>query len=389
MRPNPVATILLAIALAAAAAAAGCGGSEDEPAAGGGENARGGVPRSFWGIVSGTPLSAAELDSMGRAKVGTLRHLVLWPELEPVEDDSHDWGKLDGVVAAAAENGMEMLPFVYGTPAWAIGDCLGLEPLQCQRIPPMSSDAEKQLWEDFLRDIVARYGPDGEFWSDEDDDYDPPYLPITQWQIWNEPSSQSFFQPETDPAKYAELVRISHDAITEVDPDAEIVLAGLFRTPQKGAGDEGSPAAFLREFYAAEEGIGDYFDTVSLHPYASNLDQIDVLFGQILPVLEEYGDGDKPIWITELGWSSAPPESNKPLLKGVEGQAKLLTDSFELLRAKREKWNLEGVVWYQWKDLPDPVEGCTFCQLSGLLDADDRPKPAWEAFTRFTGGDGG
>jgi hypothetical protein len=388
MRANPI-VATLAAALAAVAVAAGCGGSEDEPANPGGETAPTGVPRSFWGIVSGTPLSAAELDSMGRADVGTLRHLVLWPELEPAEDDAHDWSKLDGVVAGAAENGIELLPFVYGTPAWAIGDCQGLEPLECQRIPPLGSDAEKQWWEDFLRDIVARYGPDGDFWSDEDDDYDPPYLPITQWQIWNEPSSQSFFQPETDPAKYAELVRISHDAITETDPDAEIVLAGLFRTPQQGAGDEGSPAGFLREFYAAEESIGDYFDTVALHPYASNLDQIDELFGQILPVLEESGDEDKPIWITELGWSSAPPEPNKPLLKGVEGQAKLLTDSFELLRGKREEWNLEGVVWYQWKDLPDPVEGCTFCQLSGLLDADDQPKPAWEAFTRFTGGDSG
>jgi polysaccharide biosynthesis protein PslG len=388
MRANPIAAAL-ATALAAIAVAAGCGGNEDEPAGSGGETAPGDVPRSFWGIVSGTALSAAELDSMGRARVGTLRQLVLWPELEPAQDDAHDWGKLDGVVAGAAENGIELLPFVYGTPAWAIGDCQGLEPLECQRIPPLGSGAEKQAWEDFLRDLVARYGPDGDFWSDEHDDFDPPYLPITQWQIWNEPSSQSFFQPETDPAKYAELVRISHDAITEADPDAEIVLAGLFRTPQKGAGDEGSPAAFLREFYAADDRIGDYFDTVSLHPYASNLDQIDELFGQILPVLEESGDDDKPIWVTELGWSSAPPEPNKPLLKGVEGQAKLLTDSFELLRGKREEWNLEGVIWYQWKDLPDPVEGCTFCQLSGLLDADDQPKPAWEAFTRFTGGDGG
>jgi hypothetical protein len=377
---------LLAVILAALAVAwAGCGDGDSEAPARDAQ-APGGVPKTFWGLVSGTPLSDEELAMIGDAEAGTLRHLVLWPELEPSEDDEYDWSTLDPVVAGAAESGLEMLPFVYGTPHWAVGDCLGLEPLECQRIPPLAGEEAKRAWQDFLRELVSRYGPDGSFWSDESDDFDPPKLPITQWQIWNEPSSQSFFQPETDPAKYAELVRLSHDAITKADPGAEIVLAGLFRTPQKGAGDEGGPAEFLRELHAADESIGDYFDSVALHPYASNLDQIDQLFEQVLPVLEESGDGHKPIWISELGWSSQAPAPNKPLLKGVEGQAELLADSFELLRDKRDEWRLAGVIWYQWKDLPDPVEGCTFCQLSGLLDADDEPKPAFEAFTKFTGG---
>ena len=384
MRTTPVAATLLAAALLALGASA-CGGDESSPAAGG--EAPGGEPRAFWGLVSGTALTEEDFAKIGDSEAGTLRHLVLWPELEPNADDEYDWGKLDHVVAGAAENGVEMLPFVYGTPHWAVGDCFGLEPLECQRVPPLSSDEAKQAWQDFLRDLVARYGPDGSFWSDDSDELDPPKVPITQWQIWNEPSSQSFFQPETDPGKYAELVKLSHDAILDEDPDAEIVLAGLFRTPQKGAGDEGGPAEFLREMYAADPDVGDDFDTVALHPYASNLAQIDQLFEQVLPVLDDAGDGDKPIWVSELGWSSAPPEPNKPLLKGVQGQAKLLTDSFELLRDKRDDWRLEGVIWYQWKDLPDPVEGCTFCQLSGLLDSGDEPKPAFEAFTEFTGGE--
>ena len=384
MRTTPIAATLLAAALLTLAAS-GCGDDDSAPAAGG--DAPGGVPRSFGGVVSGTPLSEEELAMMGDARVGTLRHLVLWPELEPSTDDEYDWSTLDPVVAGAAENGIEMLPFVYGTPHWAVGDCLGLEPLECQRIPPLASEEAKRAWQDFLGELVGRYGPDGSFWSDDSDDYDPPELAITQWQIWNEPSSQSFFQPETDPAKYAELVRLSHDAILDEDPDAEIVLAGLFRTPQKGAGNGGGPGEYLRDLYAADEEVGDYFDTVALHPYASNLAQIDQLFGQVLPVLEDAGDGDKPIWVSELGWSSAPPEPNKPLLKGIDGQADLLRDSFELLRDKRDDWRLEGVIWYQWKDLADPVEGCTFCQLSGLLDDDGEPKPAFEAFTKFTGGE--
>ena len=384
MRTTLAATLLAAALLTLGVSA--CGGDHDDGASTAGGDAPGGVPRTFWGLVSGTPLSDEEFDMIGDSKAGTLRQLVLWPELEPNADDEYDWSKLDPVVANAAEQGVEMLPFVYGTPHWAVGDCLGLEPLQCQRIPPLANEEAKQAWQDFLRDLVDRYGPDGSFWTDDSDEFDPPKVPITQWQIWNEPSSQSFFEPESDPAKYAQLVRISHDAILDEDPHAEIVLAGLFRTPQKNA-DGGGPADYLRDLYAADPDVGDFFDTVALHPYASNLDQIDQLFEQVLPVLDDAGDGDKPIWVSELGWSSAPPEPNKPLLKGVQGQADLLRDSFDLLRDKREEWRLEGVIWYQWKDLPDPVEGCTFCQLSGLLDGGNAPKPAFDEFVKFTGGE--
>jgi hypothetical protein len=375
--------VLAAAVCAAALLAGGCGDEGSGP--GGGSTAPGGVPRAFWGVVSGTALDAHELDMMGRARVGTLRQLVLWPEIEPSADDEYDWSKLDALVAGAAKNGIEMLPFVYGTPQWAVGDCLGLDPIACQRIPPIGSKQSKQAWQDFLHDLVSRYGPDGTFWSDDSDEFDPPKLPITEWQIWNEPSSPTFYQPTPSPLGYAELVRISHDAITEVDPDAEIVLAGLFRTPQKGQGEEGGPAGFLSALYAVQ-GIREDFDAIALHPYASNLDQIVTLFDQVRPVMRDAGDAGTPVWITELGWSSAPPEPNKPLLKGLKGQAKLLTDSFDLLRSKREEWNLEGVIWYQWRDLAQPVEGCTFCQLSGLFDTAGQPKPAWNAFNDFTGG---
>ena len=378
--------VIAAALLAAALLASGCGDDGAEPSGGG--TGPEGVPRPFWGIVSGTALDTHELDVMGRARVGTLRQIVLWPEIEPSADDEYDWSKLDPLVAEAAENGIEMLPFVYGTPQWAVGDCLGLDPIACQRIPPLGSEQSKQAWEDFLHDLVSRYGPDGTFWSDDSDEFDPPKLPITKWQIWNEPSSPTFYQPEPSALSYAQLVRISHNAITEVDPDAEIVLAGLFRTPQKGQGEEGGPAGFLTALYAVK-GIREDFDAIALHPYASNLDQIVTLFDQVLPVIRDAGDAGTPIWITELGWSSAPPEPNKPLLKGLKGQAKLLTDSFDLLRAKRDEWNLAGVIWYQWKDLAEPVEGCTFCQLSGLIDSAGEPKPAWNAFNKFTGGAAG
>ena len=56
-------------------------------------------------------------------------------------------------------------------------------------------------------------------------------LPIQSWQIWNEPNLKKYFTPgenvNQSAQKYAELLQISHDAITSQDPKAEIVLAGM------------------------------------------------------------------------------------------------------------------------------------------------------------------
>jgi polysaccharide biosynthesis protein PslG len=371
--------------IAAAAIAAGCGG-DGEDASGGGDAGEGEVPRSFWGVVSGTELNEEELSRMGDGNVGTLRELVLWPEIEPAADDQYDWSKLDPLVAGAAENGIELLPFVYGTPAWAVGNCHGYDPLTCQRIPPLQSEQAKAAWQDLLRDLVARYGPDGSFWSDDSDPFDPPEVPITQWQIWNEPSSLTYFRPEPSPERYAELLELSHEAITEVDPEAEIVLAGLFGEPRRAAEDGGVAWEYLANLYEMD-GIEETFDVVAMHPYAESLEEIEFQFNKMLRVIDEAGDSEARIWVTELGWGSAEPIPNAPLVKGPDGQRDLLAESFDLLRANREPWRLEGVIWYQWKDLPEKFKGCEFCASAGLFDLGGEPKPAWEAFLEYSGGE--
>src|SRR5215210_3379585 len=74
-------------------------------------------PRSFWGVVPINDLSTSELELMGAGRVGTLRQLVLWPSVEH-KPGSYDWSYLDFLVANAARNGIEVLPFAYGTPNW-------------------------------------------------------------------------------------------------------------------------------------------------------------------------------------------------------------------------------------------------------------------------------
>ena len=87
------------------------------------------------------------------------------------------------------------------------------------------------------------------------------------WQIWNEPNVVRWFAPAPSPQEYAELLGISHDAIKSQDPNAKIVLAGLF--------SEGvvKPESFLDNLYEISGARAD-FDVAALHPYGCDLDQV-------------------------------------------------------------------------------------------------------------------
>ena len=342
------------------------------------------VPRSFWGVIPIQDPGPSEFQRMGSGNVGTLRLLVVWPDVEP-SPDAYDWSRLDFFFANAAANGIEVLPFLYGTPSWTGVDCKGLDPESCERVPPLGGPA-RAAWIDFLQDLVARYGPQGSFWSDPGDAYEPPYLPLTDVQIWNEPSSRFYWRPKPNAKKYGKLVKISHDAISAVDPTVEVVLAGVFPSPL--GGKKFGFAKFLAKFYDVKK-IKRYFDIAAFHPYASSIKSLKKGVKTIRKVMREGGVGSKPLWITEIGWGSAPAQKDRPLVKGIEGQRKLLEQSFQLLESKRAQWKLSGVVWYAWRDPGFELELCLFCSSAGLFDADGNPKPAWLAYVQKTGGSAG
>lgn len=341
------------------------------------------VPREFYGVIPITQLTPAAIDAMGRARVGTLRVIARWPEIEPAPG-SYDWSYLDLVVGNAARNGIRVLPYPYGTPSWVGVDCGGLSAGECERVPPIGSKQAREAWKAFLRNLVGRYGPGGEFWALNPD---VPQLPIAHYQPWNEPSSPTYWQPEPSSKKYGELVKLSHEAITSVDPQARIILAGLFGTPQGDLGSRNVMWKYLGRLYKVK-GIERAFDGVALHPYSPNLEGIEFQLDKARDKIEKNHDRRTGIWITEIGWGSDPPTADRPLIKGEAGQADLLRKSFSRLTTHRSKWKVKGLVWYTWQDPGFAFEGCSFCDSAGLLQEDGSPKPAWNAYLEFTGGTG-
>jgi hypothetical protein len=335
----------------------------------------------FFGLTPATPLDPSEAARIGRAGTGTIRALFYWPAIEPeppgpVEEilpvsspgrPQFDWERTDTLVRRAAENGMRVLPFVMGTPDWIAAD-----PMR----PPLDGEVARAEWGEFLGAVVGRYGPQGEFWTENPD---VAALPVTSWQIWNEQNDGPFWSPAPSASEYADLIQLSAAAIRSVDPRARLVLGGMFGTPSRG-----TPAwTFLERLYAVG-GVESAFDAYALHPYSPSLAGIEAQVRLARKALAEAGEPRLPLLITEIGWPTDGP-AGYDLVKSPAGQKRMLARSFRLFVAERRRWRLRRVIWYTWRD-NDVQPGCTVCRFSGLVDRDLNPKPAWRKFARFAGG---
>jgi hypothetical protein len=342
----------------------------------------GGLPPNFYGVIPIQLMQFSEFQKMKEGGIGTLRIPVIWRQVEPRGDDEYDWSRIDYQMHNAALVGAEVMPFFYSTPKWAVSGCSTAT--KCQSVPPTSSQNATEAYKDFLRDFVQRYGVNGTFWSDATDELEPPYNPVHQYQIWNEPSSPTYWN-KPNASQYAQLVKTSHETITAEDPDARVLLAGLFGTPQGDAASKNVMWKYLARFYETP-GIADSFDAVALHPYSPDVNGLKFQLNKARKILDQHGDQSKEILVTEIGWSSAKPSNDRPLVKGKKGQAQILKKSYNFLLNNRGKYNIGAIIWYAWADADHDIAGCEFCNTAGLFTLQGKPKKSWKALVSITGG---
>src|SRR5829696_3422992 len=147
----------------------------------------------------------AHLGVMADGGLELVRRDASWEvaEPEPPQGGRHSyvWDRFDREVAAYARHRLRWLPIVDYSTAWS-GEIAG---------DLLSAPARTGDFAAYAGALAARYGEGGSFWREHPQ---LPQLPVTRFEIWNEPNAELFWHPTDHAAeRYAELYLAAHAAI--------------------------------------------------------------------------------------------------------------------------------------------------------------------------------
>ena len=334
------------------------------------------APSSFFGIVPQHALSDTDAEYMRVGRIGSVRWPLGWEAVQPSPSSGYDWSGYDEIVATAARQRLRVLPFFYGSPGWIAGKYTRL---------PIDNARQRRAWAAFVGAAVERYGPRGEFWREHNrasGDF-VPKLPVKEWQVWNE-ANFFYFATPASPGRYARLLKISNRAIKRADPRAKVILTGLFAEPNARPPRAMHAVDFLDRLYRVR-GIKASFDGVALHPYAESALDLRRMTEELREVMLENRDAGARLYLTEIGWGSDNNPNLVSFEQGVGFQLREMRLAYRYMLRNRGRLNLKSAYWFTWKDL---AGSCNFCDSTGFFRRGNKlkPKPAWRAFVRISGG---
>jgi hypothetical protein len=211
---------------------------------------------------------------------------------------------------------------------------------------------------------------------------------VTAWEIWNEEDNSGWWSGT--PAQYVSLLKAAYPAVKSADPNATVILGGL----------TGNDGTYLDQLYAA--GAKGSFDVVGVHtdtacnitsPYVfeynlgtRTINQYFFLgFVSVHAAMVAAGDAGKPIYMTELGWSSTSAECETGHWAGQKAagvppqtQAVYLRQAYHCLAQPQFSY-VKAAMWFE---LFNDGTGSAPLDNFGLLDHNYVAKPAFGAFTQ-------
>jgi hypothetical protein len=328
------------------------------------------LPKGFVGLTSEDVFARPgdyreqNLSRQASAGVRLLRQTFDWSSIERTRGN-YDLSYYDDYVAATADHGIRVLPILFNAPNFYLGRTAGRAACPPRSNAPFSA---------FARTLVRRYGPKGTLWRERPN---VRKLPITAWQIWNEPNLEVYWCGKTNAKRYVAMLRTVGKAIKKVHRRAEIVTAGL---PNSKLSSAVPLTRFIRQMYRA--GARRAFDSLAINSYAKDQRELGSLLTSIRRLMNSRGDRGGRIWITEIGWGDQGLRHR--FIVGARGQASRITKSFALIRKQRRRLRLRGVVYFSWRDQEPyaPHFKNLWGLHTGLLDNDGTPKRAFVAFER-------
>lgn len=214
-----------------------------------------------------------KLDAVASLGVGWLRFDAAWPEIE-AERGRYDFSRVDRVLDGARARSLRVVLVLGGTAAWA-------RPVGADWNHGPADAGARTGFADFVATAARRYAGR-----------------VGAYEIWNEPNLPGSWAPRPDPAAYRALLGDAYAAIHSADPGGVVLTGGT------GGGTTGIDSVrWYAALYAA--GVAEVSDGVAVHPYPDARRPADsgemARARQVRALMDAHGDGDKPLWGTEVG----------------------------------------------------------------------------------------
>ncbi|MGI8749633.1 MAG: cellulase family glycosylhydrolase, partial [Thermoleophilaceae bacterium] len=338
-----------------------------------------------WGYETDASISQ-ELQSIGDAGGNSLRMDIPWDAYEGAGDNQWDQSYLDrvgGWVTQAQSFGIRPIITLTGTPRWAAHAACPYDPTPTSYDWLQCSPANAAAYGDAAARIASQ--PWGQY--------------LLGIEVWNEPNWQptgdtnpehGTLRSPDDAQAEVDMTKAAYAAVKAVRPSLQVITGSIY----------GADGAFLRSMY--QKGLGQSFDVVAMHPYNGNrppggtdpingrastnpwgdtehTDWIDGA-GRMRAAMQAGGDGTKPIWFTEWGWSTCPTATHPENTSVTQAkQTRSVTTAYDTIRTSLPY--VTGAFVYQLRDPPLASVGNNEREgRYGLIRTDFTAKPAYGAW---------
>ena len=284
-------------------------------------------------VTRGEP-AARTCAMLRQAGIGWVRSDFDWQAIER-KPGEWNFSTFDRIVGECEAEGVQLLPILGYSVPWA-------------------NPAHEHLdaWGGYVKRVVEHYGK---------------RLPVLE--VWNEQNISGFWK-EPNPTNYLALLRRTYEVVKAHYPALRVSFGGT----------AGMPFDFIEDVYKL--GGAKFFDLISVHPYTHPGEpegRVDRDLEKLRAIMAKYGDAEKPIWITEVGWPTTAPhfgDSDVDLfragLRTVDPAKKAWRTLY--VPSRTGAWHNEGIVTALREDvLPDgsTVESCAGTKLAARLARGD------------------
>jgi hypothetical protein len=296
------------------------------------------IPEDFFGISPDrSPLNKEDFELLDDFNAVWIRSTIRWGGVEP-EEGTWNFDYWDSYVAKAEAAKKKIVLILGFDNRWLYSDGKEHRDLTDREIPYFLK---------YVEQVVSRYRT------------------RVVYEIWNEPNW--VFWKGSDKHFFA-LSAAAAKKIREVEPGAVILAGSTSRVSKTFTGG------------MFKSGAMEHTDGFSVHPYATSPLGTVRQISKLQKILDKF-NYEKPIWITETGYSTGPIS-----FCNIKHYPEYIVKTLSSLAARANR--VRSLIWYELMDeynpgeIPNPLNPMNYF---GLIYPNKTYKPGTEAFMLSAG----